>query len=86
MSGQADNLDKAKIDREVSGSKLSEALGGDSAKIYKINNESDWAKRGAIGKRLHGFACYVACAGFALLWPEAVDMALYTELKKQFID
>lgn len=55
-------------------------------KIYKINESCDWAQQSALAKRWRGFWCYVACAVLALWQPEAVDMALYTELKKQFIE
>lgn len=55
-------------------------------KIYKINENSDWAQRGPLVKRWHGFWTYIACAVLTIWKPEAVDMALFKELKKQFIE
>jgi hypothetical protein len=57
-----------------------------SAKLYQINNQSEWGKATRLQRRFQGFLCYIICAIFSLKEPEAVDMALYSTLKNQFID
>jgi len=49
-----------------------------------INTDSDWWKLPRWKRRMHGFCCYIISAFIALWHPEAVDMALYKALRKQF--
>jgi len=50
----------------------------------EINKNSKWGKSSRLKRRINGFIAYIMCAFLSLYAPEAVDMALYKELKEQF--
>jgi len=52
----------------------------------KINQDHPWAKQPRWKKRLNGVACYAISMFVSLINPEAVDMALYKNLRDQFIE
>lgn len=55
-------------------------------KIYRLNPENDWVKAPVWQKRIQGFWTYLVTAFAALIWPVETEMAVYTDLKSEFID
>jgi len=51
-----------------------------------LNPNNAWTKKSRLQKRLHGFCCYLVCAFYSLVYPEAIDFVVYRLLKDQFIE
>jgi len=54
--------------------------------MIKINYDSKWYKQSNFKRRIGGFMCYFLLMFLSLYDPILADLAMYRELKKQFID